>query len=187
MAGCRVSGDHPGCIFTYTSRRILVFVALADKRERERDKKQEERHCHDFFHLATSPCSWFCGSVTINRVVSFTSHFLNTDFKMWMVLPGWQIKNLLETNNICGSWYTCTTRLSSHRRTGVENYFFQYCFFFLIFYSIILIFNFLKIFPAELKANVDARAHQGAEVETCGVLIAKLLHAPNPLYLFRQS
>ena len=59
--------------------------------------------------------------------------------------------------------------------------------FFLIFYSIILIFNFLKIFPAELKANVDARAHQGAEVETCGVLIAKLLHAPNPLYLFRQS
>ena len=63
--------------------------------------------------------------------------------------------------------------------------FFQY--WFLIFYSIILIFNFLKIFPAELKANVDARAHQGAEVETCGVLIAKLLHAPNPLYLFRQS
>ena len=59
--------------------------------------------------------------------------------------------------------------------------------FFLIFYSIIFIFNFLKIFPAELKANVDARAHQGAEVETCGVLIAKLLHAPNPLYLFRQS
>ena len=59
--------------------------------------------------------------------------------------------------------------------------------FYLIFYSIIFIFNFLKIFPAELKANVDARAHQGAEVETCGVLIAKLLHAPNPLYLFRQS
>ena len=46
---------------------------------------------------------------------------------------------------------------------------------------------YFKIFPAELKANVDARAHQGAEVETCGVLIAKLLHAPNPLYLFRQS
>ena len=66
-----------------------------------------------------------------------------------------------------------------------ELFFFQY--WFLIFYSIILIFNFLKIFPAELKANVDARAHQGAEVETCGVLIAKLLHAPNPLYLFRQS
>ena len=47
------------------------------ERERERDKKQEERQCHVFFHLATSPCSWFCGSVTINRVVSFTSHFLN--------------------------------------------------------------------------------------------------------------
>ena len=65
--------------------------------------------------------------------------------------------------------------------------FFSSILFFLISYSIIFIFNFLKIFPAELEANVDARAHQGAEVETCGVLIAKLLHAPNPLYLFRQS
>ena len=54
-----------------------LSLLLWQTRERERDKKQEERQCHAFFHLATSPCSWFCGSVTINRVVSFTSHFLN--------------------------------------------------------------------------------------------------------------
>ena len=188
MAGCRVSGDHPGCIFTYTSRRILVFVAVAGKRERERQETGGE----------TMPCFlsscditmfvvlWLCHNKPCRFLYIAFPKYKVTDFKMWMVLPGWQIKNLLETNNICGSWYTCTTQLSSHRRAGVES-FFSPQYWFLIFYSIILIFNFLKIFPAELKANVDVRAHQGAEVETCGVLIAKLLHAPNPLYLFRQS
>ena len=67
---------------------------------------------------------WLCHNKPCRFLYIAFPKYKVTDFKMWMVLPGWQIKNLLEPNNICGSWYTCTTRLSSHRRAGVENYFF---------------------------------------------------------------
>ena len=105
------------------------------ERERERQETGGERHCHVFFHLATSPCSWFCGSVTINRVVSFTSHFLNIRLQTSKCEWFARLANKEFNRDKWFLWimiylYKCTTQLASHRRAGVDIYFFlQYCFF----------------------------------------------------------
>ena len=91
---------------------------------------------------------WLCHNKPCRFLYIAFPKYKVTDFKMWMVLPGWQIKNLLETNNICGSWYTCTTRLSSHQRAGVENFF-----------SSILVFKFLlNYIYFWFSSNISSRA-----------------------------
>ena len=113
-------------------------LCCSGRQERERERQETGGETMSCF---LSSCDitmfvvlWLCHNKPCRFLYIAFPKYKVTDFKMWMVLPGWQIKNLLETNNICGSWYTCTTQLSSHRRAAVENYFFS-----------ILVFNFLLI------------------------------------------